>query len=242
MAKSGINTSILVDGYDVSNYFKSADVESSLPTLDATAFQDTAKVYLPSGFLEGVFQLEGFYRSDPVNLDQVTDLLRARLGSATQQVVLISPEGAGTLSNPCFPMKGNFNNLQVSSPAENVIMSNTAFQSCAGVPNGLVLHALGAETATGNGSSVDNAAASANGGVGQLQITAKSGTTPTLDVVIQHSTNNSTWVDLITFTQANAIGAQQIEVTGTVNRYVRAIYTLGGSGPSFTFAVAFARR
>ena len=85
--------------------------------------------------------------------------------------------------------------------------------------------------------------ASRIGAVGHLHCIAKAGTTPTLAVKIQHSLDNSTWVDLMTFaTLNNATGKERIEYTGVIYRYVRCIYTITGTGPSFTFAVAFARR
>jgi hypothetical protein len=63
-----------------------------------------------------------------------------------------------------------------------------------------------------------------------------------LDVKIQHSTDNVTFADLITFTQATDVTSQRISVTGTVNRYTRETRTIGGSStPTFTYAVAFAR-
>ena len=111
-----------------------------------------------------------------------------------------------------------------------------------GVDHGRVVHAHTAETATGNSTSVDNGASSTNGGVASLHVTAVTGTTPSLTVKVQHSSDNSTFVDLITFTAANAAGSQRRTVSGTVNRYVRETHTLSGTSPNFTYAAAFARR
>jgi hypothetical protein len=106
---------------------------------------------------------------------------------------------------------------------------------------GVSLADLAAITATGNGTSVDNAAGTTNGGIAHLHVTDVSGTTPTLAVVIQHSTNNSTWSTLASFTTATAATSERITFTGTVNRYVRASYTAGGTTPSFTSQVSLAR-
>jgi hypothetical protein len=115
-----------------------------------------------------------------------------------------------------------------------------------GLESGIVLHAQSAETATVNGTSVDNAAASTNGAVGQLHVTAKADTTAVWTIKIQHSTDNSTFVDLITFTNVSnrtlAAGAQRIEVTGTINRYTRVQATLVSGTTSITPVVTFARR
>ena len=66
----------------------------------------------------------------------------------------------------------------------------------------------------------------------------------TVDVKIQHSTDDSVWADLITFTQVG-VGAETAEaktVSGTVNRYVRAARTVAAGTGSITYAVGFARR
>ena len=81
-----------------------------------------------------------------------------------------------------------------------------------------------------------------NGGVAYLNVTGVTGTSPNIVVKVQHSTNNSTWVDLATFTAATAIGAQRIPVSGTVNRYLRTLWTVTGTTPSLTFTASFARR
>jgi hypothetical protein len=101
-------------------------------------------------------------------------------------------------------------------------------------------HDLTAETATGNGTAVDNAASSAGGGVGALHVTAYSGLTNVV-FKIQHSVDNSVWVDLITFTTVSGVTSQRSTASGTVNRYTRATWTVTGTG-SVTFAALFARR
>jgi hypothetical protein len=68
-----------------------------------------------------------------------------------------------------------------------------------------------------------------------LAVTAASGTTPTLDVVIQTSHDGTTWRTAHTFTQATATGTQRASFP--VDRFVRATWTVGGTTPSFTFAV-----
>jgi hypothetical protein len=112
------------------------------------------------------------------------------------------------------------------------------------VEHGVSLHDLTAEVATGNGTSVDNGAATTNGGVGVLHVTAIAGAAPSVVVKIQHSTDASTWVDLLSFTAATAATKQRIEVAAgtTINRHLREVHTFGGTTSSFTFNSAFARR
>lgn len=91
-------------------------------------------------------------------------------------------------------------------------------------------------TATGNGTGVDM-------GVDQVAMTyaahftAVTGTTPTLDIKIQESDDNSTWRDFLAFPQMTAAGVQY--VTGKSNaRYRRVARTAGGTTPSFTGLIA----
>ncbi len=94
----------------------------------------------------------------------------------------------------------------------------------------------------GNLSSVDNSASSANGGAATLHIPANTVNGNTT-IKVQHSANNSTWADLITFTNVAASTAtSEIKaVSGTVNRYLRATASTAGSSGSITFMIAFAR-
>jgi hypothetical protein len=112
------------------------------------------------------------------------------------------------------------------------------------VDMGFIVHALQAETATGNGTAVDRGAASATtgGGTAALHLTAYA-TFTNVAVKIQHSTDNSVWADLVTFSTLTAIGAERrfLAPGTTINRYVRAVTTVSGSG-SATFLVALAPR
>lgn len=70
-----------------------------------------------------------------------------------------------------------------------------------------------------------------------LDVTAASGTDETLDVTVQHSHDNATWVTLGTFTQATGVTSQR-KTFGPCMRYVRYDYNIGGTDtPSFTFAI-----
>lgn len=70
---------------------------------------------------------------------------------------------------------------------------------------------------------------------------AGTGTTPTLNVKLQESADDSTYTDIsgATFTQAtSANGTEAIEVDlDGVSRYVRAKYVLAGTTPAFDLGV-----
>jgi hypothetical protein len=70
-----------------------------------------------------------------------------------------------------------------------------------------------------------------------LNVTAASGTSPTLDVKVQHSVDAGTWTDLVTFTQKIASGTEDKAVTTPFHGKIKVVYTVGGTTPSFTFGV-----
>lgn len=112
------------------------------------------------------------------------------------------------------------------------------------VEMGFVLHELAAMTADTNGTTVDRGAgiSSTLGLVAAVHITAYSGFT-TVGFKVQHSTDNSVWSDVASFTNMTAIGAQLLRVaTGTtINRYIRVVTDVTGTG-SVTFLAAAAPR
>jgi hypothetical protein len=74
-----------------------------------------------------------------------------------------------------------------------------------------------------------------------LDSAAGGGSSPTLDVTIEDSADNSSFSALsgAAFTQVTgSASAQTLEVDANgCKRYVRIKYTIGGSSPSFTFSV-----
>jgi hypothetical protein len=120
-----------------------------------------------------------------------------------------------------------------------------------------MIHNLGSKTYVGSLLGADSRSASANGTGFDLQGSndaegeaivildseAGSGTSPTLDVKLQDSADNSSWSDISgkTFTQVTDGGAgfEKISInTNDVRRYVRAVATLGGTSPVFVCAVS----
>lgn len=107
---------------------------------------------------------------------------------------------------------------------------------------GQSITALAAVTADGDSAAVDGGAASSNGGVGHLHVTAVD-TPTTLDVDIEHSVDGTTgWSVLASFTQVGTSATSERVVVAagtTVRRYLRAAFAIDGT--SYTCAVAFAR-
>lgn len=98
-----------------------------------------------------------------------------------------------------------------------------------------ILLTSAARTASGEGSVLDLEKSKEL--IATLDVTAASGTSPTLDVKLQHSPDGSKWSDLGTaFAQKTAAG-REVKVFTQFHRFVKVVYTIGGTSPSFTFSV-----
>lgn len=104
-------------------------------------------------------------------------------------------------------------------------------------PNEVALVPSSTVTVSGNGAGED--VSQYTEGLVTLDVTAASGTSPTLAVKIQTSDDGgTTWYDIpnASFTQATAVTKQAIQIN-TYGNLIRAAYTVGGTTPSFTFTV-----
>lgn len=99
------------------------------------------------------------------------------------------------------------------------------------------LHASANETANGNSAALGNFSMVQTMRL-QLAVTAGSGTTPTLDVVIEDTIDGTNWNLVGTFTQMNATGTQMLNIITPTCATLRCRWTIGGTaGPNFTFSV-----
>jgi hypothetical protein len=144
---------------------------------------------------------------------------------------------------------GYFENSQTAFQFVITDLEKLTFQGEASedaIDFGVSLHVNQAETSlTFTGTAVDNAAQTTNGGVFVVHVTAIAGASPNVVFKVQHSTDNSTWVDLATVSAVTAANsARRVEVAAgtTVRRYLRVVATEGGTTTSITFVAAFARR
>ena len=98
-----------------------------------------------------------------------------------------------------------------------------------------------AATATVNGTAIDLGPGYHSDSLAILTIGAVTGTTPTLDVTIKGSdTSGGSYTTLTTFTQVTAstkIACGRVLRDTGLKRWIKAVATIGGTTPSFTFSV-----
>lgn len=72
----------------------------------------------------------------------------------------------------------------------------------------------------------------------QLNVTAASGTSPTLNVVVEDTLDGTNWNQVGVFAQRVAAGREVINITSPFSDRLRVRWTIGGTTPSFTFSVS----
>lgn len=237
----GKHTRILVDEFNLSTYFNELTTTREQELAEATGFGANGKTWL-LGQQDGSLSASGFWDPAAGGSDVV---LAAALGASSAKVVTISREAFDAVGDGAELLSAHETTYETSSTTEDAVATSAEFQATdGGVNRGVVLHAMEAETTDNNEASVDNLAASANGGVAHLHATAFSGFTGVV-IKVQHSTDNfsASIVDLVTFANLTAAGKERVVVAAgtTVHRYLRASTDVSGAG-SITYAVAFARR
>jgi hypothetical protein len=100
----------------------------------------------------------------------------------------------------------------------------------------VTLLASAARTTTGR-SSASPGFAAARLLVLQLEVTAASGTLPTLDVIVEDTVDGTNYNTIATFEQKTAAAREVIRLTSAFTNTLRVSYTIGGTTPSFTFNV-----
>ena len=228
----GKGTVVLVGASDLSCYLNNVDWSASADTHETTTFCQDAKTYIP-GLKDGTASLSGLFDGDQ---DAVDEVLAGVLGGAAQVVTIGTEDMAA--GKRCRMLKALESEYSVSSPVGDVVAVDASIQADGGILAGVSLQPPTATSGTGNGSTVDGGASSANGGVAHLHVAAFTGANGV--VKVQHSADGNTWVDLLTFATITGATVERKEVSGTVNRYLRVIRD-SGTFTSITHAVAFAR-
>lgn len=215
----------------------SQDVETAETTVFGTA--GGAKTYI-TGLRDATVTASGMFDGTASAVDEK---LSASIGSDSLAPVLFAQSGV-TVGNRAYILKALTTSYEVSAPVGDVVSVSYDAQADGGADDALLLTGLAAVTATGDGTGQDNTASSSNGGIGQLHVTANTMNNNTV-FKIQHSVDDIVFVDLATFTTVatTVTTSERITVASgtTVNRYLRAVRTVSGSG-SITFIMAFARR
>lgn len=199
--------------------------------------------YFVPGLLSGTMSLRGPQDNDPTA--SLHKEIADSIGVDDSFQITCLPDG-DSVGKPAIFMLGDPTEWAIDATVKDAV--GFTFQAMADTSPemGYVLHPISAETVDGNGTAVDRGASpltpTTQGLVAAMHVSAYSGLTSAA-IKIQHSTDNSSWSDLVSFTSVTAIGSQRANVAygTTVNRYLRVVTDVTGTG-SVTFQVSAAPR
>lgn len=230
---TGLGDNFYVAGYDLSGFVNSLSRVGGGPALlDYTTIDKSAMVKL-GGQRTGAMAFTTFINDagGPTPLQNLST--SDEIGTYCRGTALGNPAAC------CNAKQVNFDPTRANNGmlTAGVNMESNGF----GLEWGEQLTAgLRTDTTATSGTTVDDGAGTALGAQAYLQVTTFSGTG--VDIIVEHSTDNSSWSTLIDFGTQNAIGSSRVatSATATVNRYVRAS-TGTGTFSSVTFNVVFVR-
>jgi hypothetical protein len=228
---SATKSRVLAGTLSASCYSRGFSLSSGVDMLDVSTLCDDAKAFIPGQ--------ESSTASFTLIYDEAQAAHAGTWATAGNLPVTFLPGGAA-VGDVAFLIDSIRTDYSTTTSVTGTVDASITTQTTGDTGYGVCVAALAAITTDTNGTAVDNAASSTNGGVAHLHVTAFAGLTSDV-ITIEHSTNNSTWATLATFTTATAATTQRLAVTGTVNRYLRVVDDVTGTG-SCTRLVAFARR
>ena len=233
-AKNGI---ILTGGYNYSPYVTAYDGEHTAGMIDVTGFSEGGQNFIP-GLPTGKMNVTMLWDNTALTGAPIT-ITSGGVGNVT-----VIPEGytlgAQSLSMPYLTA----NYSPSGEPAGALQLGTFSFEGSGstfyGIERGVMLaHQTITNTTTTNGVDDPTGAAVTAICAATLHIWKKCAT-DTYVVKVQHSTDDNTYADLITFTANASIRTSEriVVASGTVNRYRRIVATRTGAAANpFGFSV-----
>ena len=236
MAVHGKGTAVLIGAFDPSRYFTDITWGRTLDTHDSSGFQMDAKEYTP-GMNDSTVSASGFFQGTLTAVEADFEAGMADTDTVDRfYLVLFGGWATGQRCKTGVVLRTAY---EITSPVTDLVTTSMSMQGQPGSKDmRVVFH--GEFTATGNGPTLDGSVAAPEGGTLQVHVTANDMDAST-DLVVQHSTDGSVWVDLATVTVAAATTlADRVVVSEQINRYTRVIADASGTG-TIVATVALAR-
>jgi len=239
MAQVTLGVIAILEGFDMSCFLKTLEPKGEQAMVEATTLCSTGAKDFAAGLVERGVTGDGFFHyniaDDTKSLDKY---FNDNFAAGDNNLVALGV-GGFSVGAPAILMNAKQMSYKIGAEVGQILpfsfeMKTSKDGATREYANGRWLM-YQTVTGTVNGTSLDKTGAT-TGYYAQAHLTDSNLTSVT--VKIQHSTDNSSWADLVTFTAFTANGAQQAVNTATsVNRYVRAIVS-AFSGTTGKIAVA----
>jgi len=237
--KTAQSSKVIVGQVPFTGYLRQFSLDSTMDVHDVTSLADTSKAFIV-GQDTATLDL-GLILDTDTTANGLVDRAH-NWKSSTPLPVTYGPEGLAALA-PVLLVAAYEGQYSTSSSVSGTVDASISAQVDGWTDAGYSLEDVSAVTIDGNGTARDLTAASSNGGVACLHVTAFSGLTSN-DITIEHSVDGSTsWATLVTFTQVTGVTSERVvvPVATTIRRHLRVVDNVTGSG-SCTRQVSFARR
>lgn len=232
--------SILAGSMELAGNAKDINLSTEVQALDTTALSTTGWTTVIGGLKSGSVSI-GEFMQDFVD-DGVDETLWATLGVAgtVKSICTASADGSVAYLLNSIPLTYTPLSGTVGDLAKGAI---SGASSNGPVVRGTLIHPSNvSRTSSSVGTGRQLGAVTAGKSIyAALHVISASGTSPTLDVIVQSDDNSgfTTPTTRITFTQATGRTSELLSLAGAVtDDYWRVSYTIGGTGtPTFAFAV-----
>lgn len=188
------NITFLANGYDLAPYLQYFTSEGAADRIDATVLANNYRSK-EAGFHSANIAAEGKFDTDAVNADTLYDTQKIAFSGAGEQVITAS-FGTVAIGDVAMMMNAINTKFDVAVPQGLLILNNIMLESNNALNVGKWLVKAQRNAGSFNSASVDNAAQSTNGGLAHVHLHNDDALGAV--VTLQHSTNDSTWVDLAT--------------------------------------------
>lgn len=237
--RHGKDTSVLFADADISTFLNEVSSSQSLEVSDTSTFGNNPKTYI-LGQNDGTISFSGLFDGEA---NAISDIFQNVIDNDTTPAITIAYDGGLVVGRSCSMAEAKQTSFDVSSPISDVVSLSGEFQVTGGVRQGILLAADTVHTETTATTAVDGGASSDSGARANLHVTTNARDEATV-IKVQHSSDNLTFADLITFTSvpATTTTSQTAFVAGTINRYLRAQSTQAAGSGSITFSLSISRR
>lgn len=235
------NVKVFYGQFDISGDLNQVQLEYEAEAKDKTTFGATTngtRIH-QGGLKSAAFSMGGLMQEDT---DAIGKVIFDRVG--VNDVVLTAVPQGNAAANVAYFLKSLTAKFAPGAKVGDLYAFNANAMASGHQPlvRGRFEHAKAARTATGSTDGSQLGAVSATQKLyAALHVFTVSGAAPTLDVAIESDDNSgfTSATSRLSMTQVTAAASELKSVAGAItDDYWRATFTIGGTTPSFTFALA----
>lgn len=243
MAQVALGVFIAMNGIDLSCVLKSVKTSGQADLKDSTTLCATDSKTFQKGLTDRTISAEGFFRASEFTVADANGLFESAMTERTADRLLLFGRDGSTFGSVAEMFNVRQVKKDVDTTVGELIMASmeakvTKSDTADGYNRGVFLLTNPAITVSQTtGSSYDNAAGD-TGYILHIFVLDSDQEENNATIKIQHSTNNSTWVDLVASATYGTYTATEVKSTVTsVNRYVRAVASTSDGTASIAVAM-----